>query len=192
MLFDRWYASKEVAQVFVKLRQMILIEGFKGCIPTNIKTYNEEQKAETLQQAARLADDYSLTHHGVFEGSPSESNSAGGPKSEPSKNTDHMNKPSTRNQRRAVPPGPVCHCCKRRIHVMSECWALEKKEKNKHKATLVVRKAESARNATTLTDRSPAPLRVNSTDYEPFISQGLVSLVCHWLVKKLRLNPFVY
>ena len=70
---------------------------------------------------------------------------------------------------------PVCHYCKRRGHVMSECWALERKEKNKHKATLVVKKAEPARSATTETDRSP--LRVSSTDYEPFISQGLVSLV---------------
>ena len=48
---------------------------------------------------------------------------------------------------------------------MSECWALEKKEKNKHKATLVVQKAESTRSATT-----PTPLRVSSADYDPFIS----------------------
>ena len=58
---------------------------------------------------------------------------------------------------------------------MSECWALEKKEKNKQKATIVVKKAESAGSTITLTDRSP--LRVSNTDYEPFISQGLVSLV---------------
>ena len=58
---------------------------------------------------------------------------------------------------------------------MSECWALKKKEKNKQKATLVVKKAESAESTITVTDRSP--LIVNNTDYEPFISQGLVSLV---------------
>ena len=57
----------------------------------------------------------------------------------------------------------------------SECWSLEKKEKNKHKATLVVQKAESTRSGTTRTDRSPP--RVSSTDYDSFISQGLVSLV---------------
>ena len=58
---------------------------------------------------------------------------------------------------------------------MSECYVLEKQEKNKHKATLVVQKPESTRSATTPTDRSP--LRVSSTDYDLFISQGLVSLV---------------
>jgi len=62
VLFNRWYSSKEIAQDFVKLRQLILIEEFKGCLPTSIKMYIEEQKAESIQQAARLADDYSLTH----------------------------------------------------------------------------------------------------------------------------------
>ena len=37
---------------------------------------------------------------------------------------------------------PVCHYCKHRGHVMSEFWVPEKKE-NKHKAALVVKKAES-------------------------------------------------
>ena len=38
-LLDRWCASKEVAKDFEKLRQLILIEEFKVCVPTNIKTY---------------------------------------------------------------------------------------------------------------------------------------------------------
>ena len=38
-LLDRWCASKEVAKDFEKLRQLILIEEFKACVPTNIKTY---------------------------------------------------------------------------------------------------------------------------------------------------------
>ena len=39
---------------------------FKACVPVNIKTYIDEQKATTLQQAAVLADDYSLMHRGAF------------------------------------------------------------------------------------------------------------------------------
>ena len=76
MLFDRWYLSKEIAQYFSKLHQLVLIEEFNGCLPTNIKTYIEEQKAESMQQAARLADYYSLTHRGSFEGSIVDSSSA--------------------------------------------------------------------------------------------------------------------
>jgi len=77
VLFDRWCSSKGIAQDFVKLHQLILIEEFKGCLPTSIKMYIEEQKAESIQQAVRLADDYSLTHQGSFEESTVDSNSTG-------------------------------------------------------------------------------------------------------------------
>jgi len=65
-LLDRWCASKEVADDFQKLRQLVLVEEFKACVPANIKTYIDEQKATTLYQAAILADDYSLTHRNAF------------------------------------------------------------------------------------------------------------------------------
>ena len=54
-LLDRWCAFKEVAKDFEKLRQLILIEEFKICVPANIKTYIDEQKATKLHQAAVLA-----------------------------------------------------------------------------------------------------------------------------------------
>ena len=47
-LFDHWCASKEIVKGFEKLRQLILIEEFKGCLPNNIKTYIDGQKAESL------------------------------------------------------------------------------------------------------------------------------------------------
>ena len=55
-LLNRWCASKEVAKDFEKLRQLILIEEFKACVPANIKTYIDEQKATTLHQTVVLAD----------------------------------------------------------------------------------------------------------------------------------------
>ena len=65
-LFDRWCSFREVTGQFEKLRQLVLVEEFKACVPVNIKTYIDEQKATTLQQAAVLADDYSLTHRSAF------------------------------------------------------------------------------------------------------------------------------
>ena len=65
-MFDRWCSSREVAGEFRKLRQLVLVEEFKACVPVDIKTYIDEQKATTLQQAAVLADDYLLTHRGAF------------------------------------------------------------------------------------------------------------------------------
>lgn len=41
-----------------------------------------------------------------------------------------MVKTSSKNQRCAVTPSPVCNYCKWRGHVLAECWALEKKKAN--------------------------------------------------------------
>ena len=51
---------------FAKLRQLVLAEEVKACVPVNIKTYTDEQKAIALQQAAVLADDYSLMLQSAF------------------------------------------------------------------------------------------------------------------------------
>ena len=64
-LYDRWCTSKEIEENFVKLRQLILIEEFKNCVSCDVKTYLDEKKAQTLKEAAVLADDYVLTYKGM-------------------------------------------------------------------------------------------------------------------------------
>ena len=61
-LFNRWCTSQQVGNNYEKLKQLVLLEEFKKCVPTPIKTYLEEQKVDDLQRAAILADDYKLTH----------------------------------------------------------------------------------------------------------------------------------
>ena len=61
-LFDRWCCSKKIDQNYDKLRQLMLVEEFKCCIPSDIKSFLDEKQVETLEEAARLADDYYLTH----------------------------------------------------------------------------------------------------------------------------------
>ena len=51
-LFDQWCSSKEINGDFEKLWQLILVEEFKDCLPTEIKTYLDEQKVDNLHQAA--------------------------------------------------------------------------------------------------------------------------------------------
>ena len=58
---DRWCASQEVESDFTRLRELLLIEEFKNCIPNEVKTYLDESKVETLHCAATLADNYTLT-----------------------------------------------------------------------------------------------------------------------------------
>ena len=61
-LFDRWCDSEKIKKEHKKLRELFLVEEFKRCIHVDIRTFINEQQAKTLNDAARLADDFSLTH----------------------------------------------------------------------------------------------------------------------------------
>ena len=61
-LFNRWCHSKEVGQGFETLKQMVLLEEFKGKVRPDIRSHLDEQKVKKLEKAAVMADDYTLTH----------------------------------------------------------------------------------------------------------------------------------
>ena len=69
-LFNRWCCSKKIDQNYDKLRQLMLVEEFKRCIQSDVKTFLDEKQVETLEEAARLADDYYLTHKVSFIAKP--------------------------------------------------------------------------------------------------------------------------
>ena len=181
-LFDHWCTSKEVAKNYEKLCQMILVKEFKSCLPDNIKTYIEEQKADSLQQAVTLADDYSLTHRSSFmtpgnpRGGLSENDQPNHSKGTPVKpksagSTADGHKP---RQFRGGSGGPICNYCKRRGHVISECWTLEQKRNNPSGDLLV-----STVNPPNTRSASPVKKSYeisSSTNYHPFVSEGYVSL----------------
>ena len=52
---------KNVGSYFKRLQQIILIEDFKTCILSDIKTYLDVQKVETLEQAAAATADNTVT-----------------------------------------------------------------------------------------------------------------------------------
>ena len=72
-LFDCWCNSKNVEKNYDNLRQLILLEEFKRCINADVKTFLDEKSPETLDSAAQLADDYSLTHKMSLAGKPTQS-----------------------------------------------------------------------------------------------------------------------
>ncbi|XP_070552082.1 uncharacterized protein [Ptychodera flava] len=149
-LFDRWCSSEKVSQNYDKLRQLVLIEEFKRCIRSDIKTFINEQKAGTLEVAARLADDYSLTHKSSFLSKPSQSfsyrNNAGKFNSsfssknfskESRKSNDNSlqnsSNTSTSSDPKSQSPSDKqfgtlsCNYCKKDGHLMSECFKLKRK-----------------------------------------------------------------
>ena len=138
-LFDRWCSSKKIGSNHEKLRQLILVEEFKRCINSDIKSVLDEKQVETLEAAARLADDYALTHKVSFinKSNPSrrpffpQSGFKHGP-SNPSGNHSQTftPKPKSSGENKDQNPlsQPICNYCKKTGHIISECLHLKRKK----------------------------------------------------------------
>ena len=157
-LFDRWCSSKKVGSDHAKLRQLLLVEEFKRCINSDVKSFLDEKEVETLDLAARLADDYSLTHKASFVNKPfprkpfnpqsrpqsrpfspqsKPYSPQSGPKSNPSNPSDTSShsftpKPKFSGENKGQNPlsQPFCNYCKRSGHIISECLSLKRKKEN--------------------------------------------------------------
>ncbi len=185
-LFDRWCYSKKIDQNYDNLRQLILIEQFKNCIQSDIKSHLDEKTVETIHEAARLADDYYLTHKNSFvnKAKPASSHpqnkSMSGDSSSMSSQSNSP-KPKSTGETNVQNPLSRVHCtfCKKPGHLISECFRLKrKKELSAAKPT----------GLTSLQPKSQPSFELNSivkaepnSDscmeiFEPFILDGFVSL----------------
>ena len=156
-LFDRLCYSKKVGSDHEKLRQLMLVEEFKWCINSDVSAFLNEKEVENLDVAARLADDYSLTHKTSFVNKPfprkpfkpqlkftpqtrpfspqsKPYSPQSGPKSNPSNpsnNSSHSFTPKPRfsgeNKGQSPLSQPICNYCKQSGHIISECIALKRK-----------------------------------------------------------------
>uniref|UniRef100_UPI00358F9C77 uncharacterized protein n=1 Tax=Myxine glutinosa TaxID=7769 RepID=UPI00358F9C77 len=158
-MFDRWCDSKGVGKDFKLLRQLILVEEFKQCVHEDIKVHLEEKKVPELYEGATLADDYALTHRMGFHkpnfprrvrqrsygtsGAENE-DSWGRPRDD---YEDRSDTATLRDQKSTVPrqtylpggsrqttsfsSGPTCAFCKKPGHLVSQCYALERKNQER-------------------------------------------------------------
>ena len=186
-LFDRWCCSKKTDQNYDKLRQLMLVEEFKRCIQSDVKTFLCEKQVETLEEAARLADDYYLTHKVSFIAKPKPTSShpqnkfmSGNSSGMPSQS--NTPKPNSTSETKSQYPlsRPTCNYCKKPGHLVSECLKLKRKlESDEAKPT----------GLTTLSPRPQSFNKTNTTDivtkpksdstmeiFEPFMLNGFVSL----------------
>ncbi len=174
-LFDRWCHSKNVKQDFGKLRQIILIEEFKRRVPVNVKTYLDEKEVETLKEAADFADAYDLTHSSNSQPiNVQTSTTSGSFSAQPA---------SSSSQSNSGESGPFCNYCKRRGHLMSDCFKLANRQSSENPQP-----SPSGHIVPVglVSDITPATLlrRETSSDptasimgmFEPFIQNGFVSL----------------
>ena len=186
-LFDRWCCSKKIDQNYDKLRQLVLVEEFKRCIQSDVKTFLDEKQVETLEEAARLADDYYLTHKVSFIAKPKPTSShpqnrfmSGNSSGMPSQS--NTPKPNSTSETKSQYPlsRPTCNYCKKPGHLVSECLKLKRKlESDEAKPT----------GLTTLRPRPHSSIKTNTVDivtkpksdstmeiFEPFMLNGFVSL----------------
>ena len=113
----------------------MLVEEFKKCINSDAKSFLDEKEIETLEKAARLADDYTLTHKIslVNKANPRKPfYPSAGHKPSPSLQSANSNqnapKPKIGENKGHNPLSqPICNYCKQSGNIISECPVLKRK-----------------------------------------------------------------
>ena len=189
-LFDRWCSSKKIGSDYPKLRQLMLVEEFKRCINSDVKSFLDEKEVETLEKAARLADDYTLTHKVSFVSKTNPRKPfypTSGHKPSPSLQSGN----SSQNVPKPKPPGenkghnplsqPICNYCKQSGHIVSDCPVLKRKREKQEGLKPTGLTSLKSTPQSCVKDQNPVQAKVPETDsvmeiYELFLSDGFVSL----------------
>lgn len=190
-LFDRWCVSQGVKD-YDQLRELILIEEFKNCISDKVATYINEQKVSNVSDAARLADEYALTHKKFECAGFSRAVSSSRPEFSSSRPDFSSSRPNVSCNRPEVSssvgrPGLArssgkqfdsrgfsvrdreCHYCHRHGHLKADCPVLKMRSGNPKGAGLAVPVRSAARKV-----KNTESLMLDL--YLPFIREGFVSL----------------
>ena len=187
VFFERWCASRAVNNDVRLLKDLMLVEEFKRCVKNDIKSYLDEKDASTLCEAAKFADEYSLTHKSRF-GSHDRIYPPKKSDSKPyfahaldvkERGACIRNKFSDTQE---VPTGPICHYCKKPGYVLSDCLTLRRKqEKEASPTTLVNSLTKMPIECGSMESCFPdIAKKTESSDlpreeFLPFVSEGFVS-----------------
>ena len=142
-----------------------------------------------MEAAARLADDYALTHKVsiISKSHPSRrpflpqsgsKHSPSNPSGSYSQTFTPKPKPSGENKDQNPLSEPICNYCKRTGHVISECLRLKRKKEKQLKPTGLTSLRSKPQSC--VKEEDPTQTERSETDsvmgiYEPFLSDGFVS-----------------
>lgn len=166
-LFDKWCQASKTKN-FAQLRELVLLEEFKKCLPERIVVYLNEQKVVSLSEAAVLADEFALTHKSVFV--PPVRRDAFTTENKP-----RSPKASRRNTPAAV-ENRACFYCRESGHFISACPTLKKKEQNKNKEPSAVVLIQRGPSKTESDSQLSTVSKDIDEDFKPFVSNGFLSL----------------
>ena len=185
-LFDRWCISEKIDNNHEKLRQLMLVEEFKNCVTSEVRTFLHEKKVENINDAARLADEYSLTHKTSFVNRPKSTtppfhSHVTSSNSSVKTNLSNVSKPKTIRDSKDQNPlsQTFCNYCKKPGHLVSECFSLKRKQQRDGiKPTGLTTLRSKPRSCVASSPKVKALPKSDSVMevYEPFLSDGFVSL----------------
>ena len=101
-LFDKWCVASQATDAKA-MRELMLLEEFKRCIPERVTVHLNEQRVNSVAEAAIFADEFVLSHKSVFDSSP---NSQAGEEKKEER---------------------VCHYCKKPGHLIADCRKREQR-----------------------------------------------------------------
>ena len=164
----------------------MLVEEFKRCINSDVKSFLDEKEVETLEKAARLADDYTLTHKVSFVSKANPRKPfypTSGHKPSPSFQSGNSNQ----NAPKPKPPGenkghnplsqPICNYCKQSGHIVSDCPVSKRKREKQEGPKPTGLTSLKLTPQSCVKDQTPVQAKVPETDsVMENISDGFVSL----------------
>ena len=159
-LFEEWCKTKDVSE-FDSLRELLLLEEFKNCVPLEIKTHLEEVQVESLGNAAKFADEYILTHKNFGKSDHKKPSFQKKSSSKDDSTSDSDNKKEI-----------TCFQCGKKGHVKANCL---KFKGSSVKNTMLVNTREKLSSVQNRLDS----LKGSSTleEFKPFLSEGRVQLL---------------
>ena len=185
-LYDRWLQAMNVNGDFTKLREVMLMEEFKECVPNEVKTYLSDRNVKKIEEASVMSDDFVLSHKFVFDQSKqwfrkgsrnkspeSESKSTTGSET----STSRLDKPDTpasqgNRSKSSRWERPVCSFCHKIGHTYEKCFK-RKNQLEQKPVTLVAQRSESSLSVAA-DDNKVLSARSND-GYDDFITSGRVA-----------------
>ena len=166
-LFDRWCAANRVTD-FKTVRELVLLEEFKRCLPDRIVVHLNEQRVASMSEAAIFADEFVLSHKSVFNAtpvSPPSHRKVGYVRNYASQPGQRPSEQAGARQREER----VCHYCKKVGHLIADCRQRQQKQsQNGSKSVGLIKTEKKVKSV----DVRPG----FDSSYDPFVFDGVVSV----------------